>query len=403
MKWQHFSIALLMLAGVGCSPTPKAEKQQNVKTETKEDTKQDVFVWPDSLALTKDTNIECYYDQTLRKYATDTSIFAKEEEYIEDQLAFVSHYTLTIVTPREWKNDPMLSKMVDYYNFMGIAHAVETDLDAFDRYEGEFDEEEKNTFRLSLKKEYRSIGFDNLNGDILRAKIKDIIEWALSDDEARAAMDSLPNSPTDISEIVAQLTDDWMNELPDDSLEQEKIGSRAIPQSYLPAWVPDIYTYFVGQESQPTERDKQEVFKRFMAAESFDEKAAWGFVAMGMQMPFEMLEVVIKEVEVMLSSGCYSPLLDPLWRAYRTQYNTMYTCPSTYCYSPNLRYNHFRRMIAYVTMRHIEAHPEDLQARLQYYFMVAHTNILRFNPNPLGNSSAYEFLNLYWSHAIIGY
>ena len=176
-----------------------------------------------------------------------------------------------------------------------------------------------------------------------------------------------------------------------------------MPQSYLPAWAPDIYTYFVGQESQPTERDKQEVFKYFMAAESFDEKAAWGYVAMGMRMPFEMSEAVIKEVEVMFSSGCYSPLLDPLWRAYRTQYNNMYSCPSTYCYSPNLRYNHFRRMIAYVTMRHIEAHPEDLHARLQYYLMVAHTNIMRFNPYPYGNSSAYEFLNLYWSHAIIGY
>ena len=143
--------------------------------------------------------------------------------------------------------------------------------------------------------------------------------------------------------------------------------------------------------------------KRFMAAESFDEKAAWGYVALGMKMPFEMTDMILREVEAMLSLGCYSPLLDPLWRAYRIQYNDMHSCPSTYCYSPNLRYNHFRRMIAYVTMRHIEAHPEDLQARLQYYFMVAHTNIVRFNPYPYGNSSAYEFMRLYWSQDIVDY
>ena len=403
MKSRQLLLMLLTLAGVGCSPTPQAERQQNETTEIKEETKQDVFVWPDSLALTKDTIMECYSDRTFRKYASDTSIFAKEEEFIEDQLAFVSHHTPTIVMPREWKNNPMLSQMVEYYNFMALAHAVETDLDTYDRYEGEFDEEEKNSLKLSLKKEYQRIGFNNMKEDLLQAKIKDIIKWALSDYEVRASLDSLPNSPTNISEIVAQLTDDWMNVLPDDSLEIEMIRSRAMPQSYLPVWVPDIYTYFVGQESHPTELDKQEVFKRFMAADSFDEKAAWGYVAMGMRMPFEMSEAVIHEVEAMLSSGCYSPLLDPLWRAYRTQYNDMYSCPSTYCYSPNLRYNHFRRMIAYVTMRHIEAHPEDLQARLQYYFMVAHTNIIRFNPYPYGNSSAYEFLNLYWSHAIIGY
>ena len=46
---------------------------------------------------------------------------------------------------------------------------------------------------------------------------------------------------------------------------------------------------------------------------------------------------------------------------------------------------------------------EDLQARMQYYFMVAHTNIVRFNPYPYGNSSAYEFMNLYWSQDITGY
>lgn len=403
MKTQQLLLTLLTLAGVGCSPTPQAEKQQD-ETTTNEETKtlSEPFVWPDSLYLTKpDAPTESYLDKTLRYYSGDTAIFAKEKSYIEDRLVFVAHYTPTIALPKEWNGKPMMRQMVEYYNFMVLAHAVETDVDTYWRYEDEV--EDAVALRKDLKDEYGKISLNSLKDGKAKAKINDIIHWALSDDDTRNAMDTLPNSPRDISEMIGQLTDDWMNELPNDRLEIEMLASRAMPQSYLLAWVPDIYEHFVGKESHPTETDQQEVFKRFMAAESFDEKAAWGYVALGMKMPFEMTDMILREVEAMLSLGCYSPLLDPLWRAYRIQYNDMHSCPSTYCYSPNLRYNHFRRMIAYVTMRHIEAHPEDLQARLQYYFMVAHTNIVRFNPYPYGNSSAYEFMRLYWSQDIVDY
>ena len=405
MKTQQLLLSLLMLVGVGCSPTPHAENQQNETPEILEsDSVNNGFVWPDSLGLSRPNEpAECYLDPTLRAYSADTALFAEEEQFIEDQLAFVAHYASTITLPKAWSNHPILSQMVEYYNFMSFAHAIETDLDAYYRYEDEVEEGETDSLLMALKEEYGRLHLNDLKKKQTRTKINDIIQWALSDEDARQAMDTLPDSPTDITLVNALLTDSWMDEMPDDSLELERIYCQAMPQGYLPDWVPDIYVHFVGQESQPTETDQEEVYKRFMAAESFDEKAAWGYVAMGMQMPFEMSEAVIREVEVMLSSGCYSPLLDPLWRAYRTQYNNLHSCPSTFCYSPNLRYNHFRRMIAYVTMRHIEAYPEDLQARLQYYNMVTHADIIRFNPYPYGNSSAYEFVNLYWNHAILGY
>ena len=36
-------------------------------------------------------------------------------------------------------------------------------------------------------------------------------------------------------------------------------------------------------------------------------------------------------------------------------------------------------------------------------YMVAHTDIIRFNPYPYGNSGAYEFIRLYWSQSIVDY
>lgn len=61
-------------------------------------------------------------------------------------------------------------------------------------------------------------------------------------------------------------------------------------------------------------------------------------------------------------------------------------------------------MIAYTTLRHIEAHPEDELARVQYYFMVMHTNILRISHSyPYGNSAALEYLSLYWNQMLLFY
>ena len=61
-------------------------------------------------------------------------------------------------------------------------------------------------------------------------------------------------------------------------------------------------------------------------------------------------------------------------------------------------------MIAYTTLRHIEAYPEDELARVQYYFMVMRINILRLNhPYPYGNSSALEHIMLYWNQMLLYY
>lgn len=45
MKWQHFLIALLMLAGVSCSPTPQAEKQSQENAEDHRTPANGIYYW----------------------------------------------------------------------------------------------------------------------------------------------------------------------------------------------------------------------------------------------------------------------------------------------------------------------------------------------------------------------
>ena len=54
-----------------------------------------------------------------------------------------------------------------------------------------------------------------------------------------------------------------------------------------------------------------------------------------------------------------------------------YSCPSTFCYSPNLRYNYYRRLVAYAMLRHIDELPGDIIAWHKFLDLAMRENILR--------------------------
>lgn len=415
MKPQHLFILLLMLAGVGCAPTPQAKDQQHETTVTIfENDTTDSFVWPDTMmSLPTDVSQECYYDRTLAAYVADTGFYAFEESCIEDQFCFVASRIQPLKLPNEWKGNKELSDMAAFYNFMEILHAIETDYDACERYtcdaadidlteeqliaqEAEYAETRKDFFaeldRISLK---------SIPDKGLQNRVKTLIREIKASE--RREEEQGEENIWDITSSLDKLTESWLPDIFADSLTYASWDKRSSPQYYLPDWAPDVFDCFLGQTAKPTLEDKMEIFKRFEHSENFNEKVAWGFVTMGVER-IAPCEGVLQMCEEMFASGNYSPLLDILWRAYRQKYNDTYSCPSTYCYSPNLRYNHFRRMIAYTTLRHIEAHPEDELARVQYYFMVMHTNILRlFHPYPYGNSAALEYISLFWNQMVLYY
>ena len=416
MKLQPFFIVLLMLVGVGCSPTPQAEKQLEPTVTNFENDTTTSFVWSDTLAaISADVSQECYYDRTLAAYVADTGFYAFEESCIEDQFCFVASRIQPLKLPDEWKSKKELCDMVAFYNFMEILHAIETDYDACERYtcdaadidlteeqliaqEAENAETRKDFFaeldRISLK----SITDKGLQ-DQVKTLIREIKASVSKDEEEDRGDDSI----WDMRSALNLLTESWLPDIFADSARFLSLEKMTSPQYYLPEWVPDVFDCFLGQNAAPTLEDKMEIFIRFENSENFNEKVAWGFITLGVER-LAPCEGILLMCEDVFASGNYSPLLDIFWRAYRQKYNDTYSCPSTYCYSPNLRYNHFRRMIAYTTLRHIEAHPEDELARIQYYFMVMHTNILRlFHPYPYGNSAALEYISLYWKQMWLYY
>ena len=370
-------------------------------------------IQPETLVTT-----ECYKDNTLTAYIADTAFYPQEKILIEEQFGYVASQFQPLELPKEWKGNDMFEKMVTFYNVMEILHAIETDHDAYLRYtddgpdfedddESEISQEVENeneALKKELMAELRKISLESIPDASMQERIRSIIEYI---DHGNADVDS-DVDVTDISDIIEILTD-WFPKLPNDSLVFKALLGPVFPNHHLPSNVPNVFSEYVGPDASPTSEDAEKIINNAFNANDFNAKASWNFVAMGLRLAdadYDAAEVdslLLIEAEKILTSGNYSPMLDLLWRAYRVKYNNKYSCPSTWCYSPNLRYNHFRRAIAYTTLRHIEAHPEDDLAKIQYYYLALHTNINRFNPFPLGNSSEYEYYQIYWNQALLDY
>ena len=416
MKPQHFLCTLLMLAGVGCAPTPQAEKQHEPAVTDFENDTTESFVWPDTLMpIPADVQQEYYYDKTLAAYAADTGFYAFEDSCIEDQFCFVASRIQPLKLPNEWKGKKELSDMVAFYNFMEILHAIETDYDACERFTNDVGGIDLTEEQLEAQKawyaetrkdffaELDRISLKLITDKGLQNRVKTLIREIKASGSREEEDEQGEEINWDITSCLDELTESWLLDIFADSLRYVSWEEKSSPQYYLPDWAPDVFDCFLGQNAKPTLEDKMEIFKRFEDSENFNEKVAWGFVTVGTER-LAPSEGIIQMCEELFASGNYSPLLDILWRSYRQKYNDTYSCPSSYCYSPNQRYNHFRRMIAYTTLRHIEAHPEDELARVQYYFMVMHTNILRLNHQyPYGNSGALEYISLYWKQMLLYY
>ena len=82
-------------------------------------------------------------------------------------------------------------------------------------------------------------------------------------------------------------------------------------------------------------------------------------------------------------------------------YCNTYGCPSTYCERPNVRFNYYRRLVAYTFLRHIQRHPDDRVALVQFYMLAEKENIDRFGEYPYGHQGAAEHIYIFWNGSLL--
>ena len=323
MKYIFFSLAVATITLFGCTqnPTTNENEDANPLGSIVETDSVEAFKWPDSIVHKAAVNPqECYFDKTFAAYAADTAFYAFEETCIEKQCCFVASRIQPLKMPNEWKNDKRLSDMVNYYNYMAIMHAFETDYDAYERYTndpGDYDEEELKAKEEAYAKTRRDffaeldrISLNSISNKELQQSIRRLIGKIKESESSNEETED--DGMWDISGVVNELTESWVPDLDQvDSVGFYKWVEMASPNYYLPDWVPNVFEQFLGQEAKPTLDDKMNIFTCFDGAENFDEKAAWGFVVLGVH-PLAPCEGLLQNVEEMFVSGCYSPMLDAL-------------------------------------------------------------------------------------------
>ena len=338
--------------------------------------------FPYSKQVKQEYVVPASQDKMMAFYISDTAFYSFEKNIDEtEKIEFVCHIQQPLQVAPEWKDNPTLSLMVDYYNASQFYHSMSSDMHTALRYEDDGKDLVPKFKALDLStindKEIRK--FETMCRDNYVALINSNDDyWGLQG----ATIDSI--ACTGLNKyLIANMPQI------DTSINYDELLS---PKH----WFSNIYRDFTSKDTMPTEKQKNWLFDQMMHESDFDTRAVQLFALCGLYLSSDTSEIVLHKTEEMMESGIYSPLLPLLWRAYRVLYNDHYACPSTFCYSPNLRYNHYRRLVAHTILRHINEHPDDNIAYMLFHTLSFQPNILRFGYFPYGNQSAAERILLYW-------
>lgn len=187
---------------------------------------------------------------------------------------------------------------------------------------------------------------------------------------------------------------------------QQDCGGKANQDKLILSYIQDSILYAVEediQEAEPDNEQTESLYNSMLEETDVDLRNAKLIALAGCiasENIYDYKERILDEMEQSMEAGVYSPLLFTLWRAYRFVYNEMYACASTYCYSPNIRYNYYRRLVAHTILKYVEAHPDDTTARFLFQRLSAHLNIMRNGPYPYGNQAALERMYVFWQGEI---
>ena len=337
-------------------------------------------------------SVENYRDAMFIEMLSDT-IWVHEERLIQetDSVAFYAH----MEQPMLWSEtgDTTLRQMADFFNYKRVRYAVATDEQTIQRYYE--DVESLDPDRIAS---WEKIKMSGVSDTLIKKAMFDALALTLYNN------DKLPEGKNPI-EVLDELEYGLVVGLPDlDSAQMhDEIIPKLSPKTYLPKKMQRDYDSLVGQYAHPDQKTIDDLYESYLNEKQYNTKLSMLFVLMynyywsiGDTAAF-----LLREAETAFTSGNYSPVMPVLWRAYRIVYCNKYSCPSTYCEIPNVRFNYYRRLVAYTSLKHIESHPDDIAAKVLFYCLAFRTNIDRFGEYMFGNQSAAEEISLFWNGDVL--
>jgi hypothetical protein len=333
-------------------------------------------------------NPENYSDDLFAKMLSDTT-YMHQESVLQaaDSVAFYAHLEQPLLWPET--GDTTLRRMADFYNYYAASNAWMTDFDTRERYYGQKTYDiEKEMLDLWRKMQFPGI-VDEVSVEILKDELRVLVG------------DTVYDRTTNVSDVERRLTR-WTPDIDAGTMEKEVLP-KLTPKDYLPDSVKEKYDTYVGQNANPTQGDVCSLYDAYINEKQYDTKLSMLFVLMYCYGSSSNDTVVslLKDAEQAFTSGNYSPVMSALWRAYRVVYCGKYSCPSTYCEIPNVRFNYYRRLVAYTILRHIEKNPDDDAAKVAFYCLARRENINRFGSYQYCNQSVTEKVSLFWKGSML--
>lgn len=339
-------------------------------------------------------------DSLMFSYIQDSVLYACEKD-IEGYKYVCSTLQPLRLCP-EWENDSMLTNMVDYYNACHIYGSISTDGDAYIR----FLEAAKD-----LVKEISAVDVSSVGNPAFRdivAQIRDLNAAMFNQEEKKLQSEGYFNWDNELfiqnNGRIYELCEEYDMFLHSWMPDKDETDTAQLFRAINPAtYFPPIYSTYVGQEAEPDNGQTESLYNSMLAETDVDLRNAKLIALAGCMASeniYDYQERVLDEMEKSMKACTYSPLLFTLWRAYRCLYNELYACASKDCYSPNIRYNHYRRLVAHAILQYVAAHPDDVTARFLFQRLSAQSNIMRHGPYPYGNQGALERMYVFWQGAI---
>ena len=331
---------------------------------------------------------ENYSDALFVEMLNDTT-FLHQERVLQDtgELAFYASFEQPLLWPET--GDTTLRRMADFFNLQSAFNGMYTDEHTYQRYNGEIERDlEKEMLAVWAKMKLPGIA-DTFTMRRLGEAMKFIL--SKSDDEKKKDV-------TDCSERLST----WLPDV-DSTNVADKIIPVLTPKTYLPKKLKEDYELYVGEEAKPDQEQLKSLYKSYLEEKDFNAKLSMLFMLL-YDYHYDGGDTVVsllKDAEQVMTSGNYSPLLPVLWRAYRVDYCNKYSCPSTYCEIPNVRFNYYRRLVAYTMLRHIQNTPDDDAAKVAFYSLAWRDNINRFGQYYFGNQSTAEYIVLFWNGSVL--
>ena len=327
---------------------------------------------------------ENYRDDKFEAMLNDSTCMVEEYRIQhQDSVPYTMAFYADLEQPVLWEvnGDTTLRLMADWYNACMVTNAIETDVDTWQRYS----DEEEGIIEEDMLDSWRKITFKGISDTMAKRRLKEAVKVSTEktgEDEKR-----------NVGEVADRLTT-WM-----DISFCSRIEKHFSPRIYYERVMTVPYDSLVGKNVNPSNERKEELYRNYLSQQDYDTRMSMLFMLMYAYYYdiSDTADALLHHAEEAFTSGNYSPMLPLVWRAYRVLYTLRHSCPSTYCDVPNVRFNYYRRLIGYIYLRHLERYPDDINAKIQFYFLAYRENINRFGKYMMGNQSAAEYISIFWN------